>query len=92
MGDVRGRGIGEPVGALYVDSGPDARAVVVVQIEEGCCVESGDMMLLYYLLATYIVVSGVVIFTSHVSRWPVGIWSNYDLRMLAAMPGGCVCA
>jgi hypothetical protein len=46
---VRGGGVSEAVGAFYVDGGPDAGAVVVVEIEEGCCVEAGDVMLLYEL-------------------------------------------
>ena len=44
--DRGGGGVGEAVCASDVGRGPDAGAVVVVQVEEGGCVEAGDVVFL----------------------------------------------
>jgi hypothetical protein len=45
FGDTGGRGVGEAVGAPDVERGPETGAVVVVQVEEGSCVEAGYVVL-----------------------------------------------
>ena len=55
---LRGR-VREAVGAADVGTGPDAGAVIVVQVEEGCCVEAGDVMFLCDSISIYMGAQGV---------------------------------
>lgn len=77
-------GVGEAVGAADVGRGPYACAVVVVEVEEGGCVEAGDVVLLCLLLACTIITVKQVLSTSHMPSRPVCIWRNNDLRVVAA--------
>jgi hypothetical protein len=86
--DVCGGRVGEAVGALYVCGGPEAGAVVVVHVEEGGCVEAGDVVLLCDGSVTCQLPTGGAFRTSHMARLPVCVWRNHDV--LSAMCRGCV--
>ena len=99
---VRG-GVGETVGAAYVGSRPDALGFIVMEDEEGCCIEGGDVMFLWSrswsarydthvgmrIPANPFIMVPLAHFvrTCHMLRSPIRIISDDDLLVASAAMG-----